>query len=232
MSTPSAATVCEVEFGLQDSRYPFVGISENESCRLDLAEMVPRPDGRCAEYFQVRGVAPARAAACVATEEAVEATIVTEYDDGGCLEFLVSGDCPAHRLAELGALPREVCGKEGDGRLTAEIPSTKNPSDVIATFLNEHPDATLLAKRKKKGIAPRFADSGVRELLHDHLTDRQREILRRAFEEGYYDWPRECTGEEIAAELGISSATFSEHIRVAERKLLAVLFDGPEPGHR
>lgn len=159
-------------------------------------------------------------------------TVLAEYDDGGCLEFLVSGDCPAFRLTELGALPREVRGVEGDGRLTAEIPTGRNPAEVIDRFLDEHPDATLRAKRQKSGIAPRFSGSGVREVLYDHLTERQREIVRKAFEAGYYDWPRECTGEDVAAEFGIASATFSEHIRAAERKLLTVLFDDPESGRR
>ncbi|WP_239642048.1 helix-turn-helix domain-containing protein, partial [Natrinema versiforme] len=38
------------------------------------------------------------------------------------------------------------------------------------------------------------------------------EVLKAAFEAGYYDWPRGCSGEEVAAELGIASPTFSQHI--------------------
>ncbi|QIO24505.1 bacterio-opsin activator domain-containing protein [Haloarcula sp. JP-L23] len=227
-SKPSPTTVSEVEFGLQDPRYPFVGVSQEESCRFYLADMFPRPDGRYAEYFQVRGVEPARVTAYVSTTDTVDVTVLTEYGDSGCLEFLVSGDCPAFRLTELGALPREVRGIEGDGCIKAEIPTEENPSEVINVFLDEYPDAWLRAKREKNGIAPRFSDSGVQEVLHNHLTDRQREILEKALEEGYYDWPRECTGEDIAAELNITSATFSEHIRAAEQKLFTMLFNGPE----
>mgnify|MGYP002124740165 CR=1 FL=1 len=159
--------------------------------------------------------------------ERVDVTVLSDYaGGGGCVEFLVSGDCPAFRLIELGALPREVHGSGGAGRITAEIPIEENPPDVIGTFLEEYPDAMLLAKREKHEIAPRFADSGIQEVLHNHLTDRQRTILEKAFEEGYYDWPRECTAEALAAEFGITTATFCEHIRVAERKLLTMLFDG------
>lgn len=225
---PSAKTVCEVEFGFQDTRYPFVGVSKNESCRFELAEMFPRPDGRYAEYFHVSGVEPERIAAYAT--ETVDITILAEYEDGGSLEFLVSGECPAFRLTELGALPRKVCGVDGRGRLVAEIPAEKDPSEVVETFLREYPDASLLSKREKDGIAPRFPDSGFRRVLQKHLTDRQREVLETAFEEGYYEWPRECAGEDIAAELDISSATFSEHIQAAERKLLTIMFDGHEAG--
>jgi hypothetical protein len=225
---PTANPVCEVEFGFEDSRYPFVGVTKRESCRFDLAEMLPRPDGRYAEYFHVTGVEPERVAAYGTEMDTVEITILAEYEDGGSLEFLVSGDCPAHRLTELGALPRHVQGIEGRGRLVAEIPAEENPSEVVETFLQEHPDASLLSKQEKDSIARRFPDAEFRRVLQKHLTERQREVLKAAFEAGYYAWPRECTGEDIAKELDITSATFSEHIQAAERKLLTIMFNGPE----
>ncbi|WP_226008306.1 bacterio-opsin activator domain-containing protein [Natrinema salinisoli] len=231
LQEPSARPVCEVEFGFQDPRYPFVGVTKKESCRFELAEMLPRPDGRYAEYFHVSGVEPERVAGYATELETVDVTILAEYEDGGSLEFLVSGDCPAFRLTELGALPREVCAIEGVGRLVAEIPAEENPSEVVETFLQEYPDVSLLSKREKDGIAPRFPDSGFQRVLQNHLTDRQREVLKAAFEEGYYEWPRECTGEDIATELGITSATFSEHIQAAERKLLTVMFNGSDGGN-
>ncbi|WP_323192584.1 bacterio-opsin activator domain-containing protein [Halostella sp. PRR32] len=228
---PSANPVCEVEFSFEDSRYPFVDISKNESCQLDLAEMLPRTDGRYAEYFHVSNVKPERVAAYATEMESIDITILAKYEEGGSLEFLVSGDCPAYRLTELGGLPRQVQGIDGRGRLVAEIPAEENPSEVIETFLEEHPDTSLLSKKEKDGIAPRFPDAEFRRVLQKHLTDRQREILKAAFEGGYYEWPRECTGEDIAEEFDITSATFSEHIQAAERKLLTVMFNGPEAGH-
>ena len=59
----------------------------------------------------------------------------------------------------------------------------------------------------------------------DDLTERQGEVLRTAFEMGYYEWPRACTGQDVADELGITPATFSEHVFAAERKILAFLFE-------
>lgn len=52
------------------------------------------------------------------------------------------------------------------------------------------------------------------------LTDRQREILELAVEEGYFDQPRRIDREEIADRLGLSGSTVSEHLRKAERKIL------------
>lgn len=57
------------------------------------------------------------------------------------------------------------------------------------------------------------------------LSVRQREAMETAVEIGYYDVPREATGEDVARELGCATATASEHLRKAEVKLVRSLFD-------
>jgi len=54
----------------------------------------------------------------------------------------------------------------------------------------------------------------------DDLTVRQREALQVARRRGYYEWPREVSATELATELGVSKATFLEHLRKAEATLL------------
>jgi predicted DNA binding protein len=53
------------------------------------------------------------------------------------------------------------------------------------------------------------------------LTERQRTVVARALQAGYYEWPREIKSEELASDLGISRATLHEHLRKAERTLLS-----------
>ncbi|MGQ4554838.1 bacterio-opsin activator domain-containing protein [Halobellus sp. GM3] len=216
----------EIEFSLRGGSHPFVEVSEREGCTFELAEMLPRSNGRYAEFFTVTGVEPARIAALDAENRDVEITLLTAGDDSGLFEFLVADDCPALSLAELGALPRTVRGSDGDGRIVAEVPPNDDAAAVVDAFLDAHPDAELTAKRELEAISSFAGRSAVERLLRAHLTDRQREVLETAFESGYYDWPRTCTGEEVAERLDITSATFSEHIHTAERKLFAVMFDG------
>ncbi len=52
------------------------------------------------------------------------------------------------------------------------------------------------------------------------LSDRQREVFELARERGYYDRPRNVSGNELAEELGISKTTLHEHLRKVEAKLL------------
>lgn len=55
----------------------------------------------------------------------------------------------------------------------------------------------------------------------DVLTPRQRDALDLARRRGYYEWPRETTTRELAAELGVGKSTFLHHLRTAEKALLA-----------
>lgn len=54
----------------------------------------------------------------------------------------------------------------------------------------------------------------------DSLTDRQRTVLRVAYETGYYDYPRTATQEDVASELDITGSTVAEHLRNAEATLV------------
>ncbi len=51
-------------------------------------------------------------------------------------------------------------------------------------------------------------------------TDRQREVIETAHEMGYFEYPRESNASEVAEELGIQPSTFTEHLNVAQSKML------------
>lgn len=215
----------ELKFTVSDSSYPFVGISEVGNGTVDLERMIPRSDGRYAEFFSVTGIETDEVQAAAEAHDHVEPSVVARYEDGGLFEFVVDGACPARHLGELGALPREATGADGRGHIVAEVPPGHDAAEVAAAFLDEHPSAELVAKRKKDHPTPLFTDRELQQAVDDRLTDRQREVLRFAYEQGYYDCPRRTEGEELADRLGISSATFSEHIRAAESNFLAILYE-------
>lgn len=58
------------------------------------------------------------------------------------------------------------------------------------------------------------------------LTDRQREMLVAAKRYGYYDTPRRMTSEEVSKRVGVSKATFLEHLRKAEGRLMDTILAG------
>ena len=61
------------------------------------------------------------------------------------------------------------------------------------------------------------------------LTDRQREVLRVAVEEGYYEEPRQVTYEDIATRLDCSAGTVGQHLRRIESRLMSTLIGDQAP---
>lgn len=55
----------------------------------------------------------------------------------------------------------------------------------------------------------------------ESLTDKQRNVITSAFEQGYYDLPRKISSRDLAKKLGLRGSTLIEHRRKAERRLLA-----------
>lgn len=59
--------------------------------------------------------------------------------------------------------------------------------------------------------------------LLSRLTPREREILRTAFELGYYRNPREATYDDVSEAVGCSAGTVGHHLRNVEEKLMSNL---------
>ena len=58
-------------------------------------------------------------------------------------------------------------------------------------------------------------------LTTSHETD-----LETAYYSGFFEWPRERSDEAVADSLDVAPPTFHQHLRTAERKLLAALLEG------
>lgn len=90
--------------------------------------------------------------------------------------------------------------------------------DSITSRLDEVREAAHAEIRLVRVTTPEAAPTSM--LPEDTLSERQREAFELAHDRGYYEWPRNVSGTELAAETGVSKATFLEHLRKAEAKLL------------
>lgn len=223
---PSPCTsVVEVVFRVSDERYPTVRISEEEDCEFELLRMLPRGDGRYGEFYTVSGADPAAVHDRAEQASAIEPRLLAEQGSHALFEFEVTGRSPASDLATMEVIPVAVETESGTGRIEAEIVPPPEPGAVIDEFQERHPATTLVEKSVKDGTVTPFTERELAQTLGTRLTDRQLEVLRAAYDAGYYERPRETTGKEIADQLDISVATFSQHVRVAEQRLLGILFE-------
>jgi predicted DNA binding protein len=135
----------------------------------------------------------------------------------------MSGASLVVTLSEYGAKTKTAVSENGEATVVAELPADADTRDVVERIQTKFPDVELVAKREKERElkTPRdfFQD------FDQRLTDTQRTALRAAYFAGYYEWPRDSTAEEVSDALGVSSPTFHQHIRKAQRELLEVFFD-------
>ena len=225
MECRGTRSVVDVEFRLTDDKHPFVRVSDVESCQFELLRLLPRGEGQYAEFFGVKGAEPADVWERIESIDTLEARVLASRNSTGLFELEVTDRCPAVQLATSEAIPKTVTSEGGTGRIEATIVPPPDPSSVVEQFQDEFPAATLVEISEAERPVPLFSGSELALTLEERLTDRQLEVLQAAYEAGYYERPREATGEDIAATLDISVATFSQHIRVAERRLLAILFE-------
>ncbi|WP_323676165.1 PAS domain S-box protein [Halorubellus sp. PRR65] len=68
--------------------------------------------------------------------------------------------------------------------------------------------------------------------LERELTDRQLEVLKVAYNRGFFAWPRGSTGKEVARSLDISAPTFHQHIRKATDRIFELALDATTANRR
>ena len=128
-----------------------------------------------------------------------------------------------------------LCEVLAEGPLARLFSSLEHVWWVTPTYI--HPDGMLITIRGTKE-ALRSARKSLSELLGDGfkmklgaeslhnpefielLPERQRTVLEKAIEMGYYDRPRRCTQRDIADSLNIKQATVSEHLQSAEATII------------
>lgn len=221
----STGSRVELTFEVCDPELFFVRAAGAIGCRVALAEMVHRSDGRLLEYFTIEGASAEQVLRAGESAPEIDAArAIREAADELLVEFVVSGPCIGGTLADAGAIVRRVEALDGVGTVVADVPPHASASEAVA-LVDERHDADLLAHSQRDRSAPDFTGQAFRARLVELLTDRQLESLRTAYAGGYFDWPRESTARECADALGVSQPTFTEHLRTAQRKLLIALFD-------
>ena len=110
----------------------------------------------------------------------------------------------------------------GDFRLCIHLAPEVEVRNLIDTIVEEFPGAELLRRQQFRRETENYTD--IRRHLISGLTDRQRAVLDTAYNAGYFAWPRETTGADLAQTLDIAPPTFHYHLRRAEEKVMDAVY--------
>ena len=218
-----ADQVIELEFTVDSPDLLVSRLSRAGGCTVETADTDYRADGTLRLYL-TSGDGDGEELLGVAREaEAVTgARLIADHDEGCLLEVTVEESLVAH-LSEFGAVVRSVVAEQGTARLTVELPYEAEARELFALVEDRYPGTDLVGyheHEREVGTRQEF-----RAALADRFTDRQETALRTAYLGGFFDWPRDVDGNELAEAMDISRPTYHQHLRAAQRKAFEELFE-------
>jgi len=219
----TADTVIDVELQLTDERLFFLCLADAADCTLEYVGSVVRPSGS-ALFFTVEGASGDGMEAAARSCPGVESLSVLADREGACrIEVEPNEDSIVGRLAEYGAQTKGLVAADGRATIQFSLPENADVRSIYERVRDRYPGTTLLSTTQRQRT-PETRGEYI-ERIEDRLTERQRTALETAYAAGYFDRPRHVTGDELADAMGVGRSTFHQHLRAAERKLLAAFFD-------
>ncbi len=131
-----------------------------------------------------------------------------------------SQGCVCEIAERSGCTVRQIRAVDGSLVVTFYAKHLETVRSVVADLRETH-DGIELRRLTRSGAD----ESSTAIISLDSLTDRQYEVLGVAYEQGYFEFPRGGSAEDVADELDIAVPTFTEHLAAAQRNLLDELLE-------
>ena len=128
--------------------------------------------------------------------------------------------------------PEESKGQfqESDLGLIHTIPTIISPEKFTISMIGEQKNLSDFVEMIRKAgtilkMSFRRAAYQKADILAV-LTDKQREVMVAAFQNGYYDFPKKISSKELCRKVSISKPTLLQHMRKAEGRILKEIMTG------
>ncbi|MFB6360005.1 MAG: bacterio-opsin activator domain-containing protein [Halobacteriales archaeon] len=218
----TANDLIELEFSISDPAFFPIALAGQWDCRLELRGSTTTDDGQLRLFLDAGEELPDVPGPTDGIEGVVSVTRIGG-EDAAHFELDLEPGSVFDRLAERGAEVRSLTAQPGQAELEVAVPE-ETGGRVILELLEDRFQGVELLSYRERERRPRSRAEFVAE-FEDALTERQATALRSAYYSGYYDEPRTTSGDELAAAMQVSRPTFHQHLRAAERKLLAAVLD-------
>jgi PAS domain S-box-containing protein len=147
-------------------------------------------------------------------------------DDVG-FELRLSEPPVLSALASMGGSIEEAVIEGGDYHMTLHLSPNVEVRQFVGAVQEAYPTAEMVTRRRI--TRPEDGSDHTRDAPTADLTERQRAALEAAYRAGFFEWPRNASGEEVAESLGVTPPTFHQHLRAAEGKIVDSLLSESIP---
>jgi len=215
-------SMSRVEFAVEDPSFVLSRLARDTGCTLSYHGGVQQTAEGSFVFVTVDD-RPADAVAAEAAELVAvdEVRTISADGTGGVLRLQLAEPFLAPDLADHGAIFREATADPASTTLIVDVPESIDIRTVTQILTGTFSDVELRAKQS----IDRASEQTLYARYLAELTDRQIEVLQTAYYSGYFESPRDSTGEDVAATLDISPPAFYQHVRTVQRKLFETLFE-------
>lgn len=189
---------------------------------ITLDHVVPAADDKFLVYGTATPDALDTVTGLVEVDSHWETVTVRSEGDPVSFESRLTGPPVLSVVAAIGGYVDTAVIEDGDYRLTIHLAPSADVRRVLDAIEEEYPQTEML--RHQQSTRRHDDPQRIQRQLVSDLTDRQRTALNVAYYAGFFEWPRETSGEELAESLGVTPPTFHSHLRKAERKVFDALF--------
>jgi hypothetical protein len=120
--------------------------------------------------------------------------------------------------------------QESDLGLIHTIPTIISPDKFTISMMGERKNlADFVEMMKGAGIIRKMAFRRAAYQSADLLavlTNKQREVMLAAFQNGYYDYPKKISSKQLCSKVSISKPTLLQHLRKAEGRIFNEIMTG------
>ncbi len=213
----------DLEFAVDRADGFLFALADAEAAPVELRAMIPQSDGSYLAFVAVGGTDGRIKEVAEAAPDVTDIHLVRENEGDRLWKCRLTESTVVHAAAEVGAIPTSVRAEGDRFRLVVSVPRSMDVRTVQQQLTDRGVAVELVARRERS--AGDTVKEALNERIHGALTDRQREALQSAYFSGYFEWPREANGEDVAEALAIDQSTFQQHLRAGQRHVFETLFD-------
>jgi PAS domain S-box-containing protein len=217
-------SVIELDLWIPEAGSPLHSVAQALQAPIAVEEVVRQSADAVNLVVETPGADPSPVQTALDGERAVRSSrLVSSADDRSLWEVTLEDPTVPAVCISAGATVESMTAEPDGVAVTCTVAESANVRAFVESVRDRYPKTTLVARRVR--LRPRERAQARRGGLFELLTERQHEVLEAAHARGYFETPRQSSGREVAAALGISQPTFANHLRAAERKLFDALLE-------
>lgn len=211
-----------VEFSIDDPAFVFSRLAREAACTVTYEGGVQQTADGIYVFVTITD-APVDEVEQAASELVTidEAQRISGDGTGGVLRLQLTQPFLGVELADHGAVFHSASADPATTVLVIDIPESVDVRHITQLVR----DAFTAVELRSKQTLDQTTEHSMQSRFLEQVTERQLEVVQTAYYSGYFESPRESTGEDVADTLDISPPAFYQHTRTVQRKLFSTLFD-------